>query len=90
MSDRPVTRAAACNVPILILHGVADGPADAGGVNTQVALARRFEAALRQHQKPVEAPYCARGGHSTFFTASTRRKDELKMMIAFLRRHLGE
>jgi hypothetical protein len=28
-------------------------------------------------------------GHNTFFTNSTRRDDELKTMIAFLRRHLG-
>ena len=36
---RPVTRVAEFNVPMLILHGTADGPADGGGVNTQVALA---------------------------------------------------
>jgi dienelactone hydrolase len=44
---RPVTRVAEFNVPMLILHGTADGPADGGGVNTQLALARDFEAALR-------------------------------------------
>ena len=86
---RPVTRVAEFNVPILILHGTADGPADGGGVNTQVALARDFEAALRKNQKPVEAHYYEGGGHNTFFTDSTQRDDELKTMIAFLRRYLG-
>lgn len=86
---RPVTRAAELNAPMLILHGTADGPADGGGVNTEVALARDFEAALRQNQKPVEAHYYVGGGHSTFFTNSTQRDNELKMMIAFLRLHLG-
>jgi hypothetical protein len=54
---RPVTRVGEFNVPMLILHGTADGPADGGGVNTQVSLAREFEAALRRNQKPVEAQY---------------------------------
>ena len=86
---RPVTRVAEFNVPILILHGTADGPADGGGVNTQVALVRDFEAALRQNQKPVEAHYYEGGGHNTFFTNSTQWDHELKTMITFLRRHLG-
>ena len=85
---RPVTRVAEFNVPMLILHGTADGPADGGGVNTQVALVR-FEAALRQNRKPVEAHYYEGGGHNTFFTNSTQHDDELKTMITFLRRHLG-
>ena len=86
---RPVTRVAEFNVPMLILHGTADGPANGGSVNTQVALARDFEAALRQNRKLVEAHYYEGGGHNTFFTNSTQRDDELKTMITFLRRHLG-
>jgi predicted esterase len=42
---RPATRAADFNVPILIMHGTVDGPADGGSANTQVAMAREFEAA---------------------------------------------
>lgn len=75
---------------MLILHGTADGIADGGGVNTQVALAREFEAALRRNRKPVEAHYYDGGGHNTFFTNPRQRDDELKKMIAFLRGHLGE
>ena len=86
---RPATRAAEFNVPVLILHGTADGPADGGGVNTRVALAREFEAALRRNQKPVEAHYTDGGGHNTFFTNPTQYDDELTRMIEFLRRHLG-
>src|SRR5262245_27677326 len=86
---RPVTHAAEFTTPMLILHGTADGPADGGGVNTQVALARDFEAALRQNGKAVEAHYYEGGGHNTFFTSAAQHDDELKTMIAFLRRHLG-
>lgn len=74
---------------LVAFYGTADGPADGGDVDTQVALARDFEAALRQNQKPVEAHYYQRGGHNTFFADSTQRDDEPKTMIAFLRRHLG-
>lgn len=86
---RPVTHAPEFNVPMLLLHGTADGPADGGGVNTQVALAREFEAALRRNGKPVEAHYYEGGGHNTFFTNATQHDDELKTMLAFLWRHLG-
>ena len=86
---RPVTRAAEFNVPILILHGTADGPAGGGSANTDVALARDFEVALRRNQKPVEAHYYEGSGHNTFFTDPTQYDDELKRMIEFLRRHLG-
>ena len=73
----PWNRAAEFNVPILIMHGTADGPADGGGPNTGVELARKFEAALRKNQKPVEAAYCEGCGHNTFFTNSTQREEEL-------------
>jgi len=86
---RPVTRAAEFNVPTLILHGTADGPAGGGNANTDVALARDFEAALRRNGKSVEADYYEGGGHNTFFTNSTQRDDEVKRMIGFLRRYLG-
>jgi len=86
---RPVTRAAEFKTPILILHGTADGPAGGGSANTDVALARDFEAALRRNGKSVEANYYEGGGHNTFFTNSTQRDDEVKRMIGFLRRYLG-
>src|SRR5688500_5144495 len=86
---RPVIRAAEFNVPILILHGTADGPAGGGSANTDVALAREFEAALRRNKKPVEAHYYEGGGNNTCFTNPTQRDDELKRMIEFLRRYLG-
>jgi dienelactone hydrolase len=86
---RPVTRAAEFKTPILILHGTADGPAGGGSANTDVALARDFEAALRRNGKSVEANYYEGGGHNTFFTNSTQRDDEVKRMVGFLRRYLG-
>lgn len=86
---RPVTASRRLSVPMRILHGTADGRADGGDVNTQAALARDFEPALRQHQKPVEAHYYEGGGPNTFFTNSTQPDEEQKTMIAFLRGQLG-
>jgi dienelactone hydrolase len=88
---RPANRAAEFKTPILIMHGTADGPADAGGGSaiSDVALARDFEAALRRNGKSVEANYYEGGGHNTFFTNSTQRDDEVKRMIRFLRQYLG-
>ena len=87
---RPVTRAGDFNTPILIMHGTADGPASGGSANTDVALARDFEAALRRNGKSVEANYYEGGGHNTFFSNSTQHNDEVKRMLGFLRRYLGK
>lgn len=88
-ATQPATRAAQFSAPILILHGTADSPADAGSANNNVQLARDFEAALRREGKPVEAMYYEGGGHDTFFTSSTQHDDEVQRMVAFLQRRLG-
>jgi len=44
---------------------------------------------MRRNGKPIEAHYYEGGGHNTFFTDAAQRADELKKMVAFLRRHLG-
>lgn len=88
-ATQPTTHASQFNVPILLMHGTADGPADGGSANTNVQMARDFEAALRRDGKSVEAMYYDGGGHNSFFTNSTQRDDEVKRMMAFLLRHLG-
>jgi carboxymethylenebutenolidase len=76
-------------VPILILHGVADGPDDGGSAMTNVDMARRFEAALRHANKVVEAHYYDGAGHNGLFSNPAQRDDEIRRMAAFLRRHLA-
>jgi hypothetical protein len=49
----------------------------------------KFEAAARQHGKPVEARYYAGGTHGSFFTNPAQHAAELRDMIAFLRSRLG-
>lgn len=81
-------RIAALDVPILILHGTADGPADGGSAFTAVDRARDFESALRKAGKPVEAMYTQGGGHNTFFTTPKQRRAETQRMVEFYRRTL--
>ena len=82
---KPWSRAAEFTAPILIMHGTADSHSD----NTQVRLAREFEAALRRTNRIVEAAYCEGCAHNTFFTNPSQRDDEIKKMSEFLRLHLG-
>jgi len=77
-------RAPEVKIPILILHGTADSPADGGSAFTNVQMARNFEAALRRAGKPVEAIYYEGASHNAIFTSATQRDDEVQRTMAFL------
>jgi dienelactone hydrolase len=81
-------RAPEINVPILMLHGTADSPADGGSAFTNVQMARDFEAALRRAGRPVEAKYYEGGTHNGLFASATQYDDEMQRVMAFLRRCL--
>jgi dipeptidyl aminopeptidase/acylaminoacyl peptidase len=81
-------RAHDVTVPILILHGTANSPADGGSALSDIRMARNFEAALRRAGKAVEAKYYEGGGHNGIFTSATQYDDEVQQMTAFLRQHL--
>ena len=74
-------------VPILMLHGRADSPADGGSPITDVQMARDFEASLRAAKKEVTAVYYE-GGHNALFTSPAQHDDEVRQIAAFLRRYL--
>jgi alpha-beta hydrolase superfamily lysophospholipase len=78
-------RAAAFDIPVLILHGEADDPADGGSPMTAVARARAFEAALRRAGKPVEAVYYPGGRHNGLFADRREYRDKVARAGAFLR-----
>ena len=81
-------RASQLTVPLLILHGTADGPADGGSAFTNVQMARTFEAALRRAGQPVEASYYEGGGHNGFFSNRAQHEEMVERMLSFFRRHL--
>lgn len=77
------------NTPLLILHGIADSPAEGGSEFTNIKMARNFEATLQRLGKSVEAHYYE-GDHNSIFTSSTQFNDEVKRMATFFLRHLGK
>jgi carboxymethylenebutenolidase len=77
-------RASEVDVPILLLHGTADSPAGGGSPMTNVAMARAFEAALRNAGKPVEAVYYDGSGHEAIFTSRSQYADAVQRIAAFL------
>lgn len=80
-------RAADLHVPILMLHGMADGPSEGGSPMTNVQMARNFETALRRAGRQVEATYYE-GGHNAIFTNPAQYTAELQRILTFLREYL--
>ena len=77
------------NVPLLILHGVADGTDDGGTAMTHVRMAQAFEKAMRSAGKPVESRYFETGNHNSIFTTAAQNDETVRLVAAFIRRHLG-
>ena len=81
-----VNRAAALSVPVLLLHGTADGPAEGGSEMTTAVRARAFEAALLAANKVVEAEYFEGARHSALFYDAERHTRTVRRVAEFLRR----
>ena len=74
------------HIPILILHGAADGPDQGGGPVTAAPMARAFEAALRAAGNPVESHYYPGAGHNGMFVDPAQLEDSARRIAAFARR----
>jgi dipeptidyl aminopeptidase/acylaminoacyl peptidase len=72
--------------PVLILHGVADGPSEGGSEMTRVQMARDFEAAVRRVGKPVESHYYE-ANHNGLFTSPAQYDDTVRRVSAFVKRN---
>jgi alpha-beta hydrolase superfamily lysophospholipase len=86
--DDVVGRAPSVAVPVLMIHGTADAPADGGSAFTAVERARAFEAALRAVRKDVEAVYIDGGQHNGLFANAAQYDATVRCVAKFLRRHL--
>lgn len=75
-------------VPLLMLHGTADSPADGGTEFTNVEMARDFERRLSAAGKPVEAVYYEGGRHNGIFESSAQYRDEVQRIVTFLQSQL--
>lgn len=81
--------AADVQVPILMLHGTADSPAEGGSALTTIDMARQFEAAVRAAQKPIEVKYYEGSNHNTLFRDSTQFEDTAQRIVRFVRNHVA-
>ncbi len=78
-------RAAEVEVPLLMLHGIADDPADGGSAFTAIAMARQFEAALKAEKKEVQVRYYEGSGHNAIFTNANQFDETVQRASAFLK-----
>jgi dipeptidyl aminopeptidase/acylaminoacyl peptidase len=78
-SRSPAYNAERIEVPVLLVHGKADGRAD-------YEQARRMKAALEKHKKPVEWLALSREGHGAY--DDDTRREVYERILAFLDRHL--
>ena len=74
------------DVPILIIHGTEDNPADGGSAFTNIAMAQQYEAALRATKKNVEVKYYKESGHNALFTNPAQFNDTVKEILQFLQK----
>ncbi len=82
--DELVPRAAEIKVPLLMLHGTADGQGEGGSPVTDPRQARAFEAALRRAGKRVDATFYDGAGHNGIFASNNQRDDSLRRIAAFV------
>jgi dienelactone hydrolase len=84
-----IKRASEIEIPILILHGIADSPADGGSAFTDISMTRQFEAALRTANKNVEVKYYEGGSHNSIFNNQAQFDDTIQRISDFLRYKLN-
>jgi len=81
--EGPDAVAAGVRIPVLLLHGTADGPATGGSEFTAPSRARAFESALRRHGRAVAAHYYEGAGHNGIFTDRVQHADAAARIATF-------
>lgn len=74
------------NVPVLVLHGTENNPADGGSAFSNIEMAHQFEAALKGANKDIEVKYYEGSGHNGLFTDPLRFDDTVERVSNFLRK----
>jgi dienelactone hydrolase len=85
-----VKRSVDLNVPILILHGTADDPADGGSAFTSIDTVRQFVTQLRNSKKDVEVKYYEGSGHNALFSNASQFNDTVQKISEFLQKKLAK
>ena len=82
--------AATVQVPMLLLHGTADSPAEGGLAITAIGMARQFEAAMRTAHKPLDVWYYEGSDHNRLFSDSAQFEDTAGRIVRFVCTHAAK
>ncbi|HEV8283065.1 MAG TPA: alpha/beta fold hydrolase [Chitinophagaceae bacterium] len=85
-----IQRASGLDVPILIIHGTVNDPADGGSALANIEMAKQFEDALKSAKKNVEAKYYEGSGHNTLFSNADQFNDTVRQILQFLKKKLSK
>lgn len=80
-----VERVNSLAVPILVLHGDADGPTEGGASMTTATRTRDFVRALEQAGKQVDAKFYPEGNHNSLFLKPEQHRQEVSEIVRFMR-----
>ena len=85
-----VKRCANLNLPILILHGTADDPADGGSAFTNIDTVRQFVTQLRNLNKDIQVKYYEGSGHNTLFSNASQFNDTVRRISEFIQKKFAK
>lgn len=80
-----VERVESLVVPVLVLHGDADGPTEGGSPMTTGARARGFVRALERAGKRVDMKFYPDGNHNSLFLKPEQHRQEVSEIARFVR-----
>ena len=86
--DEAISQAPQITMPVLVLHGTADSPADGGSAMTDIQRARQFVEAMQNAGRSVEVVYYKGAPHNGLFSGPKQHQDEMQRMAGFIHRHL--
>lgn len=88
--DELVRQAVAVSMPVLILHGEKDSPADGGSAMTATPRAHIFVEAMGAADKTVMTHFYEGGSHNSLFTDRFQRADSVGRVENFVRVNVGQ
>lgn len=80
--DEVIAHAKTLSIPVLVLHGEADGASEGGTAMTAISRARRFAETLSHSGVALESAYYP-GGHTALFTDSAQYNDSVRRTAEF-------
>lgn len=87
-SDNAIAGATQITMPVMVLHGTADSPANGGSPITDIQRARQFVDAMHRAGRSPEVVYYKGSPHSGLFSGPKQHQDEMQRMAGFIHKQL--